>query len=795
MSLSPLITPVTLWHMSGAGAMLILVAVVVRTLALNRLPKSTFPLLWGLALFRLLVPVAISCPWSIYGFLGRCFPALAERFATGSIAFPFGLSLPSRGGSPSTVRLSHAVTMTTQAAQEPLTFSVSLADRSSGNSIPLSTILLLLWLIGVAVCVVVFAVAYRRCWWLVQTSLPVDAPFAQQWLTAHSMSQSTNHLACQSTIQPAIQQTIRPLRWRTITIRQSSAVSSPLTYGVWHPVILMPQTTDWDDTDTLLYVLAHEYAHIRRWDALTKYAIIAALCLHWFNPLVWVLYHLANRDMELACDEAVIRQFGQEHKARYARTLIQMEEQKSRFIPFCSSFGKNNIHTIEERIVAIMKTSPLSRLSLGMTGALLVGVTTAFATAAQPASTPAAAQPGSATTSDVVTDSMQEDEVTITSYTDPETGVTSYQLDDGTTTRAMSEDELQTGYSYTLSNIEWWTYDEYKAWLDQEKVELQKMLGSHAWTSHDGDFVWTQEKIDETIAMYEDILQQIKDGLMISKTVDGKTDMVLAMGSDLSGEDVTITVTDDKTSEAVGSIDGQLQTSYTVATPSMVLESVKGTSDASDYVIQFVSYDEYAPYGLSYDPDKNELTYQGKLVRYFLDGVDLGDGAIASRAEFLNEDGIIDVHTIRGVIDNGDGSTDPFGPLQAIVPYSQAEFDSRDLSALTPSQEATTDMTVTVTKNKEAEADSGVTFAERFAAYKPYGITFEEGQVGKDGNESSVGQVYYNGTRVRKFVDVAPNGDTFTFNYALEEEAANTPTVNVKTVYDDKGNLTGVETF
>jgi len=774
MSITPVITPVSLLHMSGAGAMLIVVVVVVRTLALNRLPKGAFSILWGLALFRLLVPVAISCPWSIYGLLGRCFPALAERFAPGQTALPSDLPLLSHAGGQQTIWLSHTVTGT---AQEPLLLSVT---PTNCPALSLDTMLLLLWLAGIIVCVTVFTIAYRRCRWLVQTSLPVDAPFAQQWLINQSIAQ--------------------PLQWRTITIRQSRAISSPLTYGVWRPVILMPQTTDWNDTETLQYVLAHEYAHIRRWDALTKYAIIAALCLHWFNPLVWVLYHLANRDMELACDAAVIRRFGQENKAHYARVLIRMEEQKSGFIPFCSSFGKNNIHTIEERIVAIMKTSTLSRLSLGMTGALLVGVSTAFATAAQPApisstdstalaasTAPAAAsvQPGSSDTVNVETASSGE--VTITSYTDPETGVTSYQLDDGTTTRALSEDELQTGY--TTSNIEWWTYDEYKAWLEQEKVELQEMLGSHAWTSHDGDFVWTQEKIDETIAMYEDMLQQIKDGAMISKSIDGKTDMVLAMGSDLSGEDVTITVTDDKTSDAVGSIDGQLQTSYTVATPSMVLESVKGTSDASDYVIQLVSYDEYAPYGLTYNSAKNELTYQGKLVRYFLDGVDLGDGAMASRAEFLNEDGVIDVHTVRGVVDNGDGSVDPFGPLQAIVPYSQAEFNSRDLSALSPSQEATTDVTVTVTKDDQVQADSGVTFAERFAAYKPYGITFEESKNG------SVGKVYYNGTRVRKFVDVAPNGDAFTFNYAIEDEAENTPTVNVKTVYDNKGNLTDVETF
>lgn len=172
---------------------------------------------------------------------------------------------------------------------------------------------------------------------------------------------------------------------RPISIRQSSRFSAPLTYSVFRPVILMPTSTDWENTKALQYVLAHEYVHIRRFDSITKLVLIAALCVHWFNPLVWVMYILANWDIELSCDEAVVRLFGETTKAAYARALISMEEIRSGLTPLCNNFSKN---AIEERITAIMKIKKASIFSLVLAVALVVGVftsfaTTAFATAAQ----------------------------------------------------------------------------------------------------------------------------------------------------------------------------------------------------------------------------------------------------------------------------------------------------------------------------------------------------------------------------------------------------------------------------
>nr|MDE7219599.1 M56 family metallopeptidase [Oscillospiraceae bacterium] len=172
---------------------------------------------------------------------------------------------------------------------------------------------------------------------------------------------------------------------RTVFLRRSDRVDAPVTYGVIRPVILFPDATDWSDTARLTCVLEHELTHIRRLDALWKMALALTACVHWFNPLVWAMYVLANRDMELRCDEAVVRRLGLDSRSKYALTLISMEEKKSGLGPFASAFSKN---AIEERIIAIMKTKKRSIAAILAAVVLVCCVGVGFATSAAKDSTP-----------------------------------------------------------------------------------------------------------------------------------------------------------------------------------------------------------------------------------------------------------------------------------------------------------------------------------------------------------------------------------------------------------------------
>ena len=136
---------------------------------------------------------------------------------------------------------------------------------------------------------------------------------------------------------------------------------------------------------------------------------------HWFNPLAWLMYVLANRDLELSCDERVMDTLGGGEKASYALALIGMEEARSRCFSPYNHFSRL---AIEERIEAIMKYKKASVLTLVLAAALVVGATTVFAASGKPDNAPDGASLLGAGT--------LEDDVTLTSYTDPKDGKNYY---------------------------------------------------------------------------------------------------------------------------------------------------------------------------------------------------------------------------------------------------------------------------------------------------------------------------------------------------------------------------------
>ena len=653
----------SLLHMSFAGAVMILAVTVIRALVIYRVPKKTFLVLWGITLARLLIPFSAPSAFSIYTFLGEKEPNISNVGDT-------------------------AVTTLGPAIQEGQMTTAPNYISHSEVAVPIWAII---WAIGALICAVVFSITYWKCYKEFQTSLPIDNDFTRNWLSSHHIK-------------------------RSIQIRQSELVSAPLTFGILRPVILMPKTTDWNDEKTLQYVLAHEFVHIRRFDTITKLILLIALCVHWFNPFVWVMYVLANRDIELSCDETVLHLFGENTKASYARTLIGMEEIKSGITPLCNNFSKN---ALEERMTAIMKTKKSTVLSIALAVLIVAGTATAFATSAK----------------------VEDDKANSTTLmagiekTYTIDGKTYYEFWDGTT---MEESEYLK--KYPMPEVEWWTYEEYKEWLDNEKKELQSMLGSTG--SINGEkFTWTQEKIDEAIAMYEEILQEIKDGVKYSKTVNEEGDPLLS--------------------------EAQAAPSDTETSVEMAMDSVGQQEFTQEDILEL-----YGDYGISLDKN-GDMIFQGELVRLFWDGVDVGDGAASVLYQYYNKKGTVDVHTVRSAIDNGDGSVDPFGKLVKIEKDSQEVFDRRDVDDYLSTGTGTT------TASGFSNPNDGTSFAEVMKKYAEFGIRYESG----DG----LGNIYYNNQLVKTFIDKNKQGDVFTLS---SEDGGE---IVVHTVYDKKGNLTGVE--
>ena len=315
----------SLFQMSLGGGVLILFIVVVRALAIHRLPKTTFLVLWLIAALRLLLPFSIPLPFNIHIGLD-IFSGIVQELPSGNIGSPLpGKNLPSYDAGT--------------AVPNPTTEHISTFE--------------ILWLVGVLLLALYFSISYLRSMRKFRMSIPDNTPYIREWLTTHQIT-------------------------RSIEARSSDLISSPLTYGILHPVILLPKKLDRNDQAALKYVLTHEYVHIRRFDAITKILFAAVLCIHWFNPFVWVMYVLANRDMELSCDAWVIRMMGAKNRSSYALMLIKMEEKRSGMSALYSHFGKN---AISERIEAIMKFKKTSILACTLALALIAGATTAFAAA------------------------------------------------------------------------------------------------------------------------------------------------------------------------------------------------------------------------------------------------------------------------------------------------------------------------------------------------------------------------------------------------------------------------------
>ena len=502
----------SLLQMSFLGTVIILLIVVLRAVLINRLPKKTFLILWWIALIRLLVPFSIKSVTSIYSLLQSIYSDINPVRTAQTTTF-----LPIHGNMPEIANgLSEAMVQRTE--------SIS--------------ILSVIWLAGLLLCFGFFAVSYIKCYREFRFSLPVENDILEAWKEKH------------------------PLK-RSLSIRQTETIAAPLSYGVIRPVILMPKNTEWKNIYQLRYVLEHEYVHIRRLDMLTKLIMIAAVCIHWFNPLVWVMYILFNRDLELSCDETVVRRFGMDIKSVYATALISMEEKKSGLTPLCNSFSKN---AIEERIRAIMKIKKTSKFAVIISAVLVICVTGGFAT--------------SASSLEKKTETAQEN---------------------GETTVALNEVNIREDESLSSSDVEWWTAEEYAKWLDEEKEVLQSMIGEKAYTGGDGWFVWTQEKVDETIALYEDNLQKIKDGMKLSKSSDDAVGITMAY----SPENIE----------------------YAKQEAEMVTEN----KDSNENVFSEEQLSEYAKAGITYQKETGFLMYDGKTIGYFRDEFKPGTYTISSK--------------------------------------------------------------------------------------------------------------------------------------------------------------------
>ncbi len=396
---------------SGVAAGLIAVILLLRRV--RRLPSGCLDALWIAALVRLFIPFNLPSPFSIYRLLAHTpQPDTLSTSLTQSTVFAVNPLSPT-----SIFGIYRLLAHTPQ----PDTLSTSLTQSTVFAVNPLSptSIFGVVWAIGAAFALTHLALSYLRLLHICRNAQPVCDPSILQAVqnaglrrpvsvrTHPSITFALTHLAlsylrllhicrnAQPVCDPSILQAVQNagLR-RPVSVRTHSSITVPCTFGIMRPVILLPVDLEVEEDASMPYLLAHELTHIRRLDCLRKllFQVVHELahirrldclrkllfqvvrCVHWFNPLVWLMCRAAGRDLERACDTTVLDTLSGDQRAAYAGALLNLAH-APRTAPLYSTFGTSDL---EERIYSIMTFKKRSMISVLMTAAVVMTTTSAF---------------------------------------------------------------------------------------------------------------------------------------------------------------------------------------------------------------------------------------------------------------------------------------------------------------------------------------------------------------------------------------------------------------------------------
>ena len=265
----------------------IVIAVLVLRLCLKKTPKWVNVLLWGIVAVRLIFPFSIESALSLIPSAETVSPSIMME---------------------QTPSVQTGVPALDQVINPVIDHSLSPAPGASANPLQIwIPVLTVIWLLGVAALFLYSAVSYRRL----------------------------RRRVCEAVI-------LRD------NIYQSENVCSPFVLGIIRPKIYLPYHMDKREMD---HVIAHEQTHIRRRDHWWKPLGFLLLTVHWFNPLLWLGYILLCRDIELACDEKVIREMGSEQRADYTQALVSCSVSRRSIAACPLAFGEVGI---KERVKSVM---------------------------------------------------------------------------------------------------------------------------------------------------------------------------------------------------------------------------------------------------------------------------------------------------------------------------------------------------------------------------------------------------------------------------------------------------------
>ena len=311
-----------------------LVPLILRRLMKKRYPARMVCVVWAILALRLLIPVQLTLPQAPV----QVMPRTSYVVQSDQTAFR-------QAGLPVTQTPTRWVTGTQ--AQ-----TLSAADTGTVKTVDITDILLTLWLAGVIACVLWQGIGYYR---LIRSLKG----------TSRSVERADLHTILQEQCADLVID-------REIPLRVSAAADCPMLAGFIHPTLYLPDERI-SRTDAA-FIFRHELTHYKHGDLWLKLLLLAARCLHWFNPLVHLIARFAQEDIEAACDDAVVRGHDGAYRRAYGETILRSaiaQVQKRKALVSC--FGDDK-KTLMRRFEGLFDKSVKKRgVALVVMIALLVG--------------------------------------------------------------------------------------------------------------------------------------------------------------------------------------------------------------------------------------------------------------------------------------------------------------------------------------------------------------------------------------------------------------------------------------
>lgn len=311
-----------------------LVPLILRRLMKKRYPARMVCVVWAILALRLLIPVQLTLPQAPV----QVMPRTNYVVQSNQTAFR-------QAGLPVAQNPARWVTGT-QAQM------LSAADTGTVKTVDITDILLTLWLTGVIACVLWQGIGYYR---LIRS--------------LKGKSRSVERADLHTILQEQCADLVID---REIPLRVSSAADCPMLAGFIHPTLYLPDERI-SRTDAA-FIFRHELTHYKHGDLWLKLLLLAARCLHWFNPLVHLIARFAQEDIEAACDDAVVRGHDGAYRRAYGETILRSaiaQSQKRKALVSC--FGDDK-KTLMRRFEGLFDKSVKKRgVALVVMIALLVG--------------------------------------------------------------------------------------------------------------------------------------------------------------------------------------------------------------------------------------------------------------------------------------------------------------------------------------------------------------------------------------------------------------------------------------